>query len=83
MSSSKHIHHWSLMRILYWPLRVPFNASKRFPGSAERSLIAVAASSRSSFRRAGRSMPVKALTRPPAANVSVFLSLKLTIIRTW
>src|SRR5207249_7674491 len=53
---------------LYWPLRSPTSASKRFPGNAERSLSDVAASIRSSFRRAGRSNPENALTRFPAAN---------------
>jgi hypothetical protein len=31
------------MRILYWPLRSPISASKRFPGNAARSLSDVAA----------------------------------------
>src|SRR5580658_590049 len=62
------------MPMLYWPLRSPTSASKRFPGNAERSLSDVAASRRSSFKRADRSNPENALTRFPAANSLVLLS---------
>jgi hypothetical protein len=67
------------MRMLYWPLRSPTSASKRFPGNAARSRSGVAASIRSSFRHADRSNPENALTRFPAANSLVLLSRKLTI----
>src|SRR5277367_599691 len=67
------------MRMLYWPLRSPSSDSKRFPGRAARSRREVAASRRSSFRRAERSMAAKGLTRFPSAKSLVRLSRKLTI----
>src|SRR4051812_37407449 len=48
------------MRMLYWPLRSPFSASKRFPGKAARSARPCAASRRSSLSLAGRSIPENA-----------------------
>src|SRR5436309_14856116 len=30
---SKQIRYWSLIRMLYWPLRSPLRASRRKPGS--------------------------------------------------
>lgn len=67
------------MRMLYWPLRSQVRTSKRLPGNAARSFSAVAASTRSSFKRAERSIPEKALTRLPAAKALVRLSRQLTI----
>ena len=67
------------MRMLYWPLRSPTNASNRFPGNAARSLSDAAASIRSSFKRADRSNPENALTRFPTAKSLLLLSRKLTI----
>jgi|ERR1700730_6573796 len=63
------------MRMLYWPLRSPTSASKRFPGNAARSRSDVAASTRSSFRRADRSNPENALTRFPAAKSLVLVPI--------
>ena len=37
LGHSKQIRHWSLMRMLYWPLRSPLSASKRLQGKAARS----------------------------------------------
>ena len=39
MGHSKQIRHWSLMRMLYWPLRPPLNASKRLPGNRFEALL--------------------------------------------
>src|SRR5260221_14712870 len=66
--------------MLHCPLRSPASASKRLPGNAARSTTAVAASSRSSLSRAGRSMPENAFTRLPAAKSPVRLSRYPTII---
>lgn len=68
------ILHWSLMRMLYCPLRSPFKASSRLPGTAARSLSSTAASSRSSLRQAARSIPENVLTRLPDAKSLVRLS---------
>src|SRR2546428_11821403 len=70
----------SLIRILSWPFRSPLSASKRLRGKAARSFSEVAASRRSSFIRADRSIPENALTRWPAANSLDRLSRWLTII---
>src|SRR5437879_4025664 len=67
------------MRMLYWPLRSPTSASKRFPGRTAKSRSDVAASKRSSFSLADRSKPENGLTRNPLAKSPVFLSRKLTI----
>ena len=68
------------MRMLYCPLRSPTNASKRLPGKTAKSFSAVAASNRSSFNLAARSIPEKAFTRFPAAKSRVRLSRYPTII---
>src|ERR1700685_4775073 len=56
------------------PRRSPFKTSKRLPGNTARSRTATAASRRSSFKRAGRSMPENAFTRLPSAKYRVRLS---------
>src|SRR5260370_15206352 len=50
------------MRMLCWPFRSPFKRSNRFTGRLESVRISGAPSSMSSFRRAGRSMPLKRRT---------------------
>jgi len=52
----KQIRHWSLMRMLCWPLRSALNASNCFPGGMRRLASSVAAWIWSSLRLATRSM---------------------------
>src|SRR5271165_3064053 len=66
--------------MLYWPFRSPLSASKRWPGSTARSLRVTAASSRSSFMRAARSIPENCRTRLPAAKSRVCLFRKPAIM---
>jgi hypothetical protein len=35
---SKHIRHWSLIRMLYWPLRSPFSGFKAVAGQRRKIL---------------------------------------------
>ena len=51
-SHRKQMRHWSLILILVWPARFPFNNSGRFPGGLRRSSIVAAASSWRSLRSA-------------------------------
>ena len=57
---AKQTRHWSLIRMLCCPFRLPLSASNRFAGGAFRSSSLVAASIIRSFRRAtNRHPPVK------------------------
>src|SRR5437764_565699 len=58
------------MRMLYWPARSPFRASRLFPPIAPRSFKLVAASKRSSRLSACRAKPEKSFTYSPAAKCS-------------
>jgi hypothetical protein len=40
----KQMRHWSLILMLIWPVRFPFNNSRRFPGGLRRSSSVAAAS---------------------------------------
>jgi hypothetical protein len=45
----KQMRHWSLMRMLYWPARLPASFSRRLPGGTRRSLMLSAALMRTSL----------------------------------
>ena len=46
----KQMRHWSLMRMLRWPLRSSFNCSRRLPGGTRSDSMDGAASMILSFQ---------------------------------
>ena len=76
----KQRRHWSLIRMLHWPFRSPFSASRRFCGGTRKSSIRTAISSCLSFRSATRSTLANLATRRPRWRASVYRHLKDSII---
>jgi hypothetical protein len=48
----KQMRHWSLIRMLHCPARLPLSCSSRLPGGLRNSSILLVASMSLSFRRA-------------------------------
>lgn len=75
------MRHWSLMRMLYCPVRLPRSFSRRLPGNACRSSSDSAASSRASRFSAGRWMSApnrRTCSRPQRRCVSLSRNERIT-----
>src|SRR5260370_41480353 len=73
------MRYWSLIRMLYCPLRSPLNTSRRLLGGISRSVTACAASSAARRRKATEAILANSLTRSRWKRRSVFLHRKLRI----
>src|SRR6266545_710084 len=75
------MRHWSLTRMLCWPLRSPFSASSRLPGGTSKSRSERAWPRYRSFLRAGRSIARKRATGLSLNSASVSGERKDLIMR--
>lgn len=77
------MRHWSLMRMLCWPLRFPFNASSWLPGGIFKLTSVVAACRDNSFLLATRSMLRKRGTTLLLNSASVWTQINEWIISNY